>query len=285
MSSLCFATAVRDGRRGLSNHRGLSPAVETRSQIRADRDWFRFAASRRGTATLLSWAARCPHLGAHSCLDDVVIAMRSEPRERSNRYWCELLGLGRDGDEVARRLMLQVVVPFLERETTRWHTVFVQAHQSRTRAEVEQFVYVAAVQALRHLESREGVAWPVLDVVRMTRASVKATVRADERWNEATTTFDDNADPETLHGVVGDGPLVVGEDDQVRPAAELGRVLNELVASGRVTASTAALVWQTRCGLASFDELAGELATPAATLRRRRHRAEEALQGAMADAA
>lgn len=214
-----------------------------------------------------------------------MLAMQSEKREISNLYWNELLGLGRDGDEFARRVMLQAMVPFLERETTRWTSVFVQGDRSRTRVEVEQLVYVAAVQALRHLEQRNEVRWPVLDVIRATRAKVKAAVRDDERWHEATTSLDENADPETWEGRPVARQLALVDDDHTTSAEELGQVLRELVEVGRVPASTAALVWQTRCGLRSFEELAGELSTTAGALRRRRHRAEQALRGVMADAA
>ncbi len=273
-----------------SFERGLDPLIENRSRIRADRDWQRFATSRRGATALDQWRSTCPHLGRHQSLDEIVVAMRSETRERSNYYWAELLNLARQGVDLARRVMLQVLVPFLERETTRWEQIFTSGRHRQSRAEIEQLVYFAVLQSLQRLEARNmPVAWPVLDVVRETRRIVTASVRNDERWSELTLSLDDRETAHSAdHGSPREsavGPLVLEDEDQIPPAEGLHRVLTELVRAGRISESNASLVWQTRCGMRSFDELAQERCTTADTLRRRRHRAEMSLYGVMADAA
>lgn len=273
-----------------SFERGLDPLIESRSRIRADRDWQRFATSRRGAAALDQWRSTCPHLGRHQSLDEVVLAMRGESREMSNHYWAELLHLARQGVDLARRVMIQVLVPFLERETTRWDQIFTNARHRQTRAEIEQLVYFAVVQSLQRLEARDTpISWPVLDVVRETRRIVTGAIRTDERWSELTLSLDDQA---SAHSTDDDSDhntqavtLVLEDEDQVPPAEGLHSVLAELVRAGRISESNASLVWQTRCGIRSFDELAQERCTTADTLRRRRHRAEQSLFGAMADAA
>lgn len=216
--------------------------------------------------------------------------MRRESREESNHYWAELLDLARQGVDLARRVMLQVLVPFLERETTRWDQIFTGNRRRQSRAEIEQLVYFAVLQSLRRLEARNApIAWPVLDVVRETRRIVTAAIRTDERWSELTLSLDDqdsacSTDFSSAHDTSA-GRLVLQDYDQVPPAEGLRSVLTELVRAGRISESNASLVWQTRCGVRSFDELAEERSTTADTLRRRRHRAERSLYGAMADAA
>ena len=200
--------------------------------------------------------------------------MRYLDREASNEYWAELLILARAGDQLARRVMLQAVVPALEAETTRWHRVFTNHLVSPTRDEIEQLVYAAAIQALCQLESRERVTWPVLDVLRAIRRLVGASVRSDERWAQSTVSIDQT---ESV-----DIPAAPVDTD---PSDGLRRVLDDLVDAGRVSAENASLVWHTRSGNRTFEDLADEYGTSPDTLRRRRHRAEQALHGALAHAA
>ncbi len=247
---------------------------ENRSQIHADGEWDRIARERRGSAALSRWAATSPNLAAHRNLNQVLTAMRHLGREASNEYWAELLILGRAGDQLARRVMLQAVVPALEAETTRWHRVFTNHLVSPTRDEVEQLVYAAAIQALSQLESRERVTWPVLDVLRGVRRLVGASVRSDERWAQSTVSIDQAESVD-----IAAAPVDTSPSDGLR------EVLLELVDAGRVSAENASLVWHTRSGSRTFEDLAEEYGTSPDTLRRRRHRAERALHGALAHAA
>jgi hypothetical protein len=249
------------------------PSPSAASRIKADEEWQRLARNRRGKAALATWAAISPNLGRHQTLDQVVDAMRRLDRLESNRYWTELLALARAGDHLAPRVMLQTVVPALEAEVSRWHRVFTDRHVGGTRAEVEQLVYAAAVQAIKQLERRDLVSWPVLDIVRATRRLVTSSIRADERWTQRTVSIEDSATPD-----------IPAPTDQ-HPSDGLREALSELVEAGRLSPDNASLIWRTRSGLQTFDDLALELNTSADTLRRRRHRSEQALHGALADAA
>jgi len=244
------------------------------SHIGADGEWDRIAGGRRGTTALARWAPSSPTLSTHRTLDEVIDAMRHLDREASNEYWAELLALARHGDQLARRVMLQAVVPALEAEITRWCRVFTDHWLGPTRDEIEQLVYAAAVQALKQLEARQRVSWPVLDLLRATRRMVAVSVRADERWAQSTVSIDH---PESV-----DLPAAPVDSN---PADGLRHVLHQLVDAGRVSAENASLVWQTRSGFKTFEDLAQEYGTSPDTLRRRRHRAEQALHGALAHAA
>ncbi len=247
---------------------------ENRSRIRADGEWDRIARERRGSAALSRWAVTSPNLATHRNLKQVLAAMRYLDREASNEYWAELLILARAGDQLARRVMLQAVVPALEAETTRWHRVFTNYLVSPTRDEVEQLVYAAAIQALSQLECRERVTWPVLDVLRAVRRLVGVSVRCEERWAQSTVSIDQVESVD-----IAAAPVDADPSDGLR------EVLLELVDAGRVSAENASLVWRTRSGSRTFDDLAHEYGTSPDTLRRRRHRTEQALFGALAHAA
>ncbi len=247
---------------------------ENRSHIHADGEWDQIVRGRRGSAALSRWAETSPHLGSRRSLNDVLMAVRHLDREASNEYWSELLILARTGDQLARRVMLQAVVPALEAETTRWHRVFANHLVSPTRDEIEQLVYAGAIQAIYRLESRERVTWPVLDVLRATRGSVTSSMRSDERWAQSTISIDQTESAE-----------IPAAPAETNPADGLRQVLHELVDAGRVSAENASLVWRTRSGNRTFEDLADEYGATPSTLRRRRHRAEQALHGALAHAA
>jgi len=247
---------------------------ENRSHIHADDEWDQIARGRRGSTALARWAKTSPHLGGHRSLNDVLMAVRHLDREASNEYWSELLMLARSGDQLARRVMLQAVVPALEAETTRWHRVFANHLVSPTRDEIEQLVYAGAIQAIYRLESRERVTWPVLDVLRATRGFVTSSMRSDERWAQVTVSID-----QTESAEIPAAPV------ETNPADGLRQVLHELVDAGRVSAENASLVWHTRSGSRTFEDLADDYGATPGTLRRRRHRAEQALRGALAHAA
>ncbi len=247
---------------------------ENRSHIHADEEWDQIVRGRRGSAILSRWADNSPRLADHRNLSDVVTAMRHLDREASNVYWSELLVLARTGDQLARRVMLQAVVPALEAETTRWHRVFGNQLVSPTRDEIEQLVYAGAIQAIYRLESRTQVTWPVLDVLRATRSFVTRSMRSDERWAQLTVSIDQTESAE-----------IPAAPTDANPSDGLREVLQELVGAGRVSAANASLVWRTRSGGRTFEDLADEYGATPGTLRRRRHRAEQALHGALADAA
>lgn len=247
---------------------------ENRSHIHADEEWDQIVRGRRGSAILSRWAESSPRLADHRNLSDVVTAMRHLDREVSNAYWSELLVLARTGDQLARRVMLQAVVPALEAETSRWHRVFANQLVSPTRDEIEQLVYAGAIQAIYRLESRERVTWPVLDVLRATRSFVTLSMRSDERWAQLTVSIDQTKSAE-----------IPAAPTDANPSDGLREVLQELVGAGRVSAANASLVWRTRSGSRTFEDLADEYGATPGTLRRRRHRAEQALHGALADAA
>lgn len=230
------------------------------------------------------WRSQSLVLARHDSLNEVVEAMRELPRKDSNQYWAELLDLAHTGDDLARRVMLQVLVPFFERETSRWLTAATSG--TATRAEIEQLVYSAGLQALAKLEQRSGpLEWPVLDVVRETRRVVKSMVRSDELWASTTvalTEVTSRADQDCDRRI---SPALLDRSPQQNAADGLGKVLVELVEAEKITQAAARLVWATRTGLCSFDEIAEAEGTTFDTLRRRRHRTEKAISGAFADAA
>lgn len=250
------------------------PSHGSNCSSRAETDWAQIVRSRRASMTLALWGQSSPNLGRHRSLDDVVVAMRGLDRSRSNPYWDELLAIARTGDQLARRVMLQVVVPGLEAETTRWHHVFTGTGPTHSRSELQQVVYASAVQAIHHLESTRRVSWPVLDVLRATRRLVRRQVRSDERWAAATISVEDP-----------DCPDLPASTAEVDPFDGLDQVLRELVEAGRVSPENASLVWQTRSGRQTFEDLAVVSGVSADSLRRRRHRTEQALLGAFAHAA
>lgn len=170
--------------------------------------------------------------------------------------------------------MLQAVVPALVAETTRWYDVFANHFISPTRGEIEQLVYAGAIDAIHRLESRERVTWPVLDVLRATRSFVTSAMRSDERWAQSTVSIDQTESTE-----------IPAEPVETNPADGLRQALHQLVDAGCVSVENASLVWNTRSGNRTFEDLADEYGATPDTLRRRRHRAEQALHGALAHAA
>lgn len=74
-----------------------------------DREWTQLCSRRRHRAIVRRWATESPALADLARIDDFI----SDDRARRHRYFGAVVELVRDGDDLARRVMVQMLVPGL----------------------------------------------------------------------------------------------------------------------------------------------------------------------------
>lgn len=90
-----------------------------------DRAWAQRASKRRHTSTLRTWAAQTPALADVTRLDDFV----TDDRARRRRYLGAVVDLVRAGDELAREVLVQMLVPGLICMTNELAAMFPRVHR------------------------------------------------------------------------------------------------------------------------------------------------------------
>ncbi len=260
-------------------------------------EWEELTRSPRGGRALRRWRLRSSLFDGLGSLQDTVNHIQSLDRDESNPFYWFLSEAHYLGDDLAGRLLLQLVLPGLRWEIARWErwqgrtgwkTTPARTGPSDPRLsdvslrgdELAQVVMAAGAQAIHELQRHHEPSWPILTIMRRTRRLILKAVREAERWAEVTATLDThNLSPTLRCTDVGQAPE--SPDAAVRLAVTLG----DLVQIGTISQENAALILRTRSGAATFDELAAQTGCSADTLRKRRQRAELSISGALAEAA
>lgn len=176
---------------------------------------------------------------------------------------------------VARRVLVQWMVPDVLRETNRQRVVYLAQGLEFDQAECDQLVVDALFRAVDDLAGLRRE-WPRLSLARRCVELVQQARDADWDWRFHTT--------------------LVGPDDEVSALdtsstdkvwlRELVAELNASVRRGVIAPVDAEIVFATRAGEVPLGVVASRLNLSYAATQRRRHRAEAALQAAnrLADA-
>lgn len=249
----------------ISSRCGLLAALDT--------EWLTLGSRLRSRRVLVHWATSDARFATVSSLAEVVDRVRDADKNESI-CWCQmLLRLVGEGDELARRTVLQAFLRSIAGELAWWRSGdrhSLQGGREAVAADLEEIVLAAAIQAIHQLGGREP-RWPILDHRRLMHRLILQAIRRQEAWDKHATLTSEFNDC-----------LV---DDASDVGLELLYTLREVVALGRISAEAAQAVWQTRSGGITTQEMADRLGVTVDAFRRRRHRTEAVLAGAMRAAA
>ncbi len=233
-----------------------------------EQEWAVLVCSRWSRQRLHVWGESEPALVGYVSLDQVLGDIRHADTGRSRELCWALLALV-EGDELARRAMLQAMMPALTNELKR---VMLPARNDpsssfdRNDNEVEQVLIAAASEAVASNAGSRS-AWPMSDLVRRTHRLVIRALKADRRWRE--------------HNLVDEGldtrpppePRTAG-DTTVNPILELVGVIDAVRAMDIISEPERDLIVATRCAGYGLGELVSVLGASSDTLKHRRARAE-----------
>lgn len=252
-------------------------------------DWARVSAARSSRDSLRLWAQTEPALADFDSLDEVVAAIEGSVLERSIEITQAVTRLAKT-EELAHRLLLQVMVPTIATECHRSMRVLYQIHiqdQSTVRptgADVVDLVLGCAAEAVACYGGRT-LAYPLrtirrrfIEILIHRRSSrIRAeTLGVSLAGLQPGGSFARERVRVDAGGERGDSCLVAPEPDA--GAAEiLAETLQVAVDLGIVSSADAGLVWATRYHQQTSLDLGGGDRREAERLRRRRSRAQQRL--------
>jgi hypothetical protein len=223
-----------------------------------DWEWARLRQSRDASRHL---ASVCATAGGARTLEDMEQYVRGAAPEDADRVLLALVDLAVDGDDLAARVLLQLLLPGARSLARRWWAV----GDADERAAVTVGAVYKRIRAYP-LDRRPGkvAANILMDAARELR---RAVPRTDvELVGEAT---------DRLVAPRDGGPG--GPGAAAHPALELAEVLAEAVAEGVVGAVDAELIARSRIGGERMEDLAAGLDLKPRTVWSRRKEAESAL--------
>ena len=254
-------------------------------------EWATLVGTRRARDALAGWVADEPALTDLSSFKEVVDAItveRGEPIENSIAVTQAVVRLA-ESEELARRLMIHIMVPTIATECHRSLRILRQIHlqyNSRIRptgADVVDLVLTSAAEAVACYAGRT-LPYPI-----RTIRSRMIEVLVDRRTKLIRTLmFADSLSP-MEHGASAprasdaqdsesNRSWLVGGSPSERPAASvLAETLETAIDLGIVSAADAGLVWATRYHQRTSLDLGGGDKREAERLRRRRSRAQQRL--------
>jgi hypothetical protein len=217
-----------------------------------EREWAHLAGDRPASPAL---RAACAAAGGAGSIGQLEWFVRAAGAADADRVLVRLVAGAVEGDAIAARVLLQLLLPGARRLARRW---WVLGDQDERAAATVAAVY----QRIRcyPLERRPGrvAANVLMDAALDLRAGARAPGPTAEL-------------PEQLH-VQPDG----------HPACELVEVLVDAVDEGVITAADATLIAASRIAGVRLADIAARRGRPLRTLQHRRRRAERALVAAAA---
>ena len=235
-----------------------------------EHEWAVVVSSRWSRRQLHSWAGSDPTFVGYRSLDEVLSEIRHGDQDRSRELCWSLLARV-DSDDLARRAVLQAMMPALTNELMR---VLLPARNDPSTSfdpddnEVEQILVTAASEAIM---SHAGSAslWPMSDLVRRTHRLVIRALKSERRWRDHNTVgASDDVDDSLPHPAAPAEPVM-------HPMVELINVVDAIREMNRITDGERDLIIATRCVGYGLGDLVDVLGASADTLKHRRARAEK----------
>ena len=221
-----------------------------------EREWPAVATSAHAQCSLRQWQSSEPILAPWPTVGDVVRAAHEADRDVSVGVVRALMRQSAN-DELARRALLQVMIPVMCRRV-QWLRRFARSMGIRLELdEATQTVVSTMVEVIARVAGRD-VAWPISYLRSKLRRALFGAADREARYQLNARELD------LLH----------------HPAAaesslpELEDVLLRAARSGCVSSQDAALIWMTRVGGWSVGELTERFGATHKTLLKRRERAE-----------
>lgn len=223
-----------------------------------DREWGRLCGDDRAAGLLPDV---CEAAGGAGSLDAVERFVRSAGPDEADRVLVALVARSVEGDALAARVLLQLLLPGVRRLARTWWAL--GDAEERAAAAV-----AATYDRIRH--------YPLARRPRRVAANVLMDAAADLRRaaRSAAGPAVDSYRGDTVEA--GWEPVAA---DAVHPAVELVDVLADAVREGRLSAADAELIAASRIGGTSLSEIARRRGAKLRTLQWRRKRAEAALVG------
>jgi hypothetical protein len=221
-----------------------------------DIEWARLCHRRRHTGTVRHWAAEVPALADIAGLEDLVTGDRSQRR----RYFAAVVDLVRGDDELARRVMVQMLVPGLICITNQLAAMFTGVHRGDLAADV---ITAAWGQASALSTGRSSARTPgcILRNIRRDTIRWHRSLRPHRTGPDGAPVLDDGqADDElaarTLVGARTPGP---SSGDVEVMECETRLVLTAAVRSGVLDKRLAELIWQVVAEDRQFKQAASDV--------------------------
>ena len=193
-------------------------------------EWLHLAASPAARRQLRSWSDRLPDGSPLGSLDDLVLAIQRGQLDESTHLVWSLLGLA-DSDQLARRVLLQAIVPGLMGEVRQLTGWALRTDVSLVDGgDVDQIVVTAAVEAIAHAVGHRR-AWPIASILRRTHRLVVREARAVDRWYSRVLLDD-----------APDRAAVEADPMEADPRRELRQLLLTAATAGLLTSSDVQLV-------------------------------------------
>jgi hypothetical protein len=246
-----------------------------------DLDWNRRRTSTPTRRRLARWQATDARLVGCADLQALLEQIRGGSLDESRQLCWALLELVAGNDDLAVRVLLQVMIPGLVNEMARWLRDV--SFSPRTRhaldgtIETEQILLTEATQAIHDLAGARP-RWPVADLIRRAHRLTLRRIRAERAWLAHNRIGSDLNDlPRVPCDTSIDG---TGRCGATTAAERLAEVLRDHINAGTITLSEGRMVWLTRSWGHRPEDLAPTYGVSADTFRRRRHRIERRLTNA-----
>jgi hypothetical protein len=223
-----------------------------------DHEWRRLRSDERAARRLPEVAEAA---GGACSLDGVERFVRTAGPADADRVLVALVARSVEGDALASRVLLQLLLPGVRRLARTWWVL--GDADERAAAAV-----AATYDRIRHYplarRPRRVAANVLMDAAADLRRAARAAVPVPASALEAVDALEAS----------------IGRTGSVHPALELADVLTDAVADGLVSAADAELIAASRIGGTSLSEIARRRGAKLRTLQWRRKRAEAALVGA-----
>lgn len=222
-----------------------------------DREWIQLCSRRRNRATVRHWAANAPALADVTGIEDLVTA----DRDRRNRYFGAVVELVRDDDELARRVMVQMLVPGLICVMNRLAAMFRRVHRDDLASDI---VTNAWDQASAISTGRSAARTPGCILRNVRRDTIRwhrsLGLRPTELGGVCVSRDGQGEDDITGDGLVGDRTPGRREDGEVMfERCETRLDLEAAVRDGVVDRRFAALIWRVVAADRQFKQAATDV--------------------------
>jgi hypothetical protein len=211
--------------------------------VQLDREWAQLSSRRRHRAAVRRWAAQAPVLSDLARIEDFV----TDDRARRHRYFGAVVDLVRGDDDLARRVMVQMLVPGLVCMTNRLAAMFGGVRRDDLASDIVSAAW-GQVHALSTGRSSARTPGCILrnirrDTIRWHRSLAPRRTGLDEVSVLSHGRGDDEI---TLEGLVGDRPPDGRRDDveAMFEQCETRLVLAAAVRDGLIDERFAGLIWR-----------------------------------------
>lgn len=236
-----------------------------------EREWGTVSDTPTARRTARCWATSEPILAAASPGDLVTSVRHAPSHHRAQATVNALARLAANGDPLAARTALQIVLPIIFHRTIR--ALAAVGYSSQLQADAHAEAVAAALDRIYRLPTQPS-STPLWSIERAVRSRLAIWLR--QHHNRPDQPTDPNILPEP-------DPTRINTDPT--PGEQLLKILGEAVSDGAITADDASLVANTRIAGASFEDLARTGSRRPITYSRHRQRVEEALAAAAVAAA